>query len=217
MSVRRALFAAILFACAPFMAHAWVATPVDNMTTGATSGQTDSIADNGPLGASFTTNTGALSLSSVGLLLQDSASSPGSFVVFLASDNGGMPDTDISHALWSSGTIADSSFVDNGNGYWALNFTLGSTVDVAGDTRYWLLVQPDGVNSTQAEWVIANDATNSGTNDLSVEYFYSGGGAGQNGSGPYVFAVQDAPERATLAILGAGLTGIGLVRRRRRV
>jgi hypothetical protein len=175
----------------------------------------DPVAVDGPIAASFTTDNPAGVLTNLSVLVSDTAGE-GSFIVTIEpSVSLGVPDLNLSDAIFSSGSISDNLVSPDANGYWALSFT--PNVAITAGTQYWTVIRDaGGATATNVNWLYANVSDNAGTDSLPTEYFYTAGGpANVNGSNPYVMSVQDAPEPTTIAVLGASLAGLGLVRRRR--
>ena len=187
----------------------------------------------GPLAQSFNTTATTTSLQDISVLLSEQSNidpttglpyDGASFVITLMQDDGsGNPDL-FSDPLWSSGSILDSAYTPDANGYWSMTFTDGEGISLAPSTAYWIGVQTfyDPLSQpapipTGADWLLANVQDGAPTG---LSQYYYGGSYVSDGN-PFVMAVSvndagntDTPEPATLAVLGVGLAGIGVVRRR---
>lgn len=180
------------------------------------------------LGASFFLS-GAVDFNSVTLALSaDAPGDLGSVFVYLAADDGtgsgsgipGAPDPANSVLI---GTIADSAFLDTAKGYSSL-FRLGGFLntlsDTTGNNEYWIVLD---ANASSVEW--AYNAGDAGVGAVGQFSWSDANGVNPNngtsgpsglpGSGPGAFAMAvDAPEPTTMAILAAGLSGLGFIRRK---
>lgn len=160
----------------------------------------------GPLAESFTAGVGTINDVTLGLfnggdtrsvvvtLNRDLSHSPGSIVATL----GTVLDTSIGVAVGSVYTFS------------GLNIAL-----TAGST-YWIEVKDTtapNLSKTHVRWQTAQDATGTG---VAGQFVFANGASGPvSVTNPLLMQV-DAPEPATLALLGIGIAGLGWVRSRRK-
>jgi hypothetical protein len=149
------------------------------------------------------------------LLAADSPDAGGSVLVYLVPDTGTGAFADVPSLSSGNliGTIRDSAMADTADGLTSLiSLTHFSNPRTASDGMYWVAL--DATNSS-VEWSYNADASGLGTanqfsfSDANDQYSDDG----STGLGAFAMIV-DAPEPATLALLGGGLAGLGYIRRR---
>ena len=176
------------------------------------------------MGASFTAsvpNFSAISLS----LAAGSAATTGSTLIYLVPDDGtgsangisGRPIIENSSGTFTGsftgsqliGTIKDRSLT---TGFSTISLWVDPMINTM-NKEYWVVAVSNMASSF--EWSYAADGTGNGTADQGYFNNYSGSDLlpSSDVTGGYQLVVATS-EPTTIAILGAGLAGIGLVRRR---
>jgi hypothetical protein len=209
------------------------------------SGASSAVGYNGPqdggsttlIGNSFTSSTP--DFSSISLLLSVGASDAGSFMIYLVPDNGsgggnglagdptissGSPSYSFTSFTGAQllGTYSDSSLTSTPSLLTIASVT--STITTA-NQEYWVVLAANAGSAagpgSSVQWSYNSDNTDPGSTGQSFINNYAGGSllpvAQDNAGGIYQMSVStvDAPEPATIAILGGGIAGLGLFRRRR--
>ena len=198
----------------------------DNVTGIASAGSTGPT-DGGPttiMGASFTASKPDFSSISLSLAAGSSATT-GSTMIYLVPDDGsgsangtsGLPTIENASGTFTGsftgsqliGTIKDQSLT---SGFSTVSLWVDPTINTK-DNEYWVVAVSNPTSSF--EWSYAGDG--SGTGTFNQGYFNNYGGSdllpSSDATGGYQLAVA-TPEPTTIAILGAGLVGMGFFRRR---
>ena len=183
----------------------------DNLA--ATTGGADSVANNGPLAASFSTGATDFTVNDVKLLLAGNPTTTGNIQVNIYSDTGTYPNLFVATVggLYDS-NLAPTSSLTSASVY---DFNLGSGFTLTANTRYWLGVIPDAAYATSIAWAWATDT--SGTGAANEYYLYQGTVGSNNTGGPYQFSISGTPVPAPAAVwlFGSALTGfVGFARRK---
>lgn len=183
-----------------------------------------SVNTSGPLGAQFVSNALSAGVVNVQLLLTGSTESTGSFIVTIVGDTSNAPN--FSNVIYNSGVVADSSLTDIGD---YLVWNSGTIfAPVSASTAYWVMVT-ENVN-TSVQWTYADNDPSGIPANLASLYNYYDATSWVNDNYPFVMRVEcmgisegpcnsnivDAPEPATIGVLGAGLVALGVAIRRRR-
>ena len=177
----------------------------------------DPVNGDGPLAQSFFGGSVDMTLTSIKLGLDITSASLGSFVVTLNQGNGSnMPGL----FMATLATIFDNSLSTTSAIYTFSNLALLGQTLVHGK-EYWIEITT--ATTTNAEWYRATTAlsppgvgttgTFNATGDLVTPGAFTSSGVSL-GNPPFVLQVE-APEPASLAVLGAGIAALGWARRRR--
>lgn len=217
-----------------FIAHVANATPyIDTVNvTNPTSGSDGLFDGTVAMATSFTAPKSDFSRISL-LLGAGTPSDGGSALVYLVPDDGtgsagkaGNPTASFTGNQFSSftgaqllGTIKDSSLAAAGSGSTLVKLYATPTITTR-NNEYWIGLVPNANSSVQ--WFYGQRNDGAGVTNQST-YFASSSASGGGSTtvldtnisvgGPYGLIVS-TPEPASLAILGAGLAGIGYFRRR---
>ena len=229
-------------AAAIFVAHAANATVYfDSANVASPTYGYDGKSD-GVIAAADSFTAGTPDFSQVSMLLSaDTPTDGGSVSVFLVPDDGtgsmgvaGNPQASTSGGVFSGfsgatlvGTISDASLAATGTGTTLASLSVSPAIAAsvsAPNKAYWIGLELSAGSS--AEWYFGPDSTGAGATNQSNWYAFSSAQGGGTGTvlnsfdasaggvgGPYALIVS-TPEPAALAILGAGLAGLGYMRRR---
>lgn len=226
MAYLRSLAVGALFATvAAANANAIVVTTFDS--TGLASSQSEAAASagvgaHGALAESFLTDSGSsITLNSVTLDLKlSAAATTGSFIVTLDAASG-TPGTPVTGTpIANFGTFTDAGAGLSTSAITPFTIT-GLSTPLSANTEYFLvLTDANSTTHTKVGWSYSNGGTGTGTVGQ-IGLFSSSEPTQWNGTlpSPDVYLAQvtttEAPEPATLAVLGVGLAGIGWARRRK--
>ncbi|SDP82345.1 PEP-CTERM protein-sorting domain-containing protein [Rhodoferax sp. OV413] len=172
----------------------------------------DAVYGNGPLANSFTTGASGGTLNAIQALLMNLGPDIVSDVqVNLLSSSSGAPGSTLAafNSLSSAG-ISSAGFA-------AYSFSLASGYNLAANTTYWIEVIAADVNAIQ--WSYSSDLSGvgvAGESSYSAAFGVSPNAqAAADGFGPYQMAVE-LPEPGSFALVGLGLAGVLVVRRRKQ-
>ena len=206
--------AAALVSLAAGTANASYIILFDNLNNTLTTGSL-SVANAGPLAASFSTGASSVDLADVKLDLNMNQEPPTPYItVALFSDSSTSPGTQ----LTTIGTLSDGNFGSPG----VYDFPLSTSYLLAANTRYWIELS-SSTNSSQ-NWDTASTAT--GTGVASEYYSVAGTVSANNGASSTPFQMQvnadpatpsAAPAPASIWLLSVGAAGLMGYSRLRRM
>lgn len=211
------------------------------------SGNADGPSDGATLIAQSFSSPGTPDFNSVTLALTaDAPTDGGSFMVYLVPDDAsggvniaGSPQLNLDSTnttaigfsgAVSIGTINDSQLAATGSSPTLVTLSIPSATVTAvtsltANNEYWIGI--DATGSTSVEWSLSANANGVGTAGQALYNNVVGGFGSANSiaNGGYQMSVasgatvspSNTPEPATLAIMGAGMAGIGFARRRRSI
>lgn len=163
----------------------------------------------GPIAASFSTGSSAVSLGTVSVLLQELLTDPPSdyaTIALLGDDN-----TSPGAVIATLGTVYDSQL-----SFSPTTFSFSGGEQLAANTRYWIEIT--GTTYSVGAWNSAGDDSGTG---VAGEYFSNFNGVAPDAAKAYQMevtaapaGVSAAPEPSAWLLMIAGVGGVGLLLRR---
>jgi hypothetical protein len=155
-----------------------------------------------PLADSFSTGGSVMSLTDLKVRVSGDPASNGDVGISLLADNSTSPGALIA----TLGSIAAGSLGTD----LVYDFSLGSPIALAPNTRYW--IQLTTLNPS-ATWPFSSDVSGTG---VASEFFFSAGDTAPNFIGPYLMRVEaTVPEPGTVGLVGLSMLALAMLRRKK--